>query len=269
MKIISLHRQPDRGLKVRSSPWWHVSARVAAALVNAALAIAFALIQTKLWNAADSTKFWLAAAVGSVGFATTSITAVRDVRKRRRTGQLQKIGDALRTAMYSISEQTKISPRRLGVALYVVERDRWPSLGLGRPRRRERLVRVFRDRSRERRGSASTVWRPGKGVIGRCVKNGKDEWLDITQEWDFYKGYTKEQWDALPDDARLGLTYEEFVRHEGRHGFVLATPVLVDHGVVGCVALDGPPGSAAKLSTAAVRGELGAAADIVGTFSLP
>jgi hypothetical protein len=71
---------------------------------------------------------------------------------------------------------------------------------------------------------------------------------------------TQDEWRRLPDDIRLGLSFEEYLNVRDKYAVVVATPIIDDSGsrsrVVGCVALDGPAGRLTDLTADEVLGLL-------------
>jgi hypothetical protein len=68
------------------------------------------------------------------------------------------------------------------------------------------------------------------------------------------------EWRQVPEDLRMGLEHGEYLDIRDKYGVVVASPIIDDSGhrsrVVGCLALDGPDGQLAALSSDEVLGLL-------------
>ena len=143
--------------------------------------------------------------------------------------------------------------RDLGIAAYRADKVWWwPG--------RTRLRRMYRVRASRRQVSSDVDWRPGKGVIGTCVVRGEVVASDLAQLYRDLGSPTRAEWPRLPEDVRLGLSYEEYLDVREKYAVVVASPIIDDSGsrsrVVGCIALDGPEGRLADLTTDEVLGLL-------------
>ena len=162
----------------------------------------------------------------------------------------------LSATAWAIVDLVMVDYRDIGLAVYRVGREPL------RPWRR-RLVRVHRVRARRRPTASKVRWAPGKGVIGACVERGQVVAQDLRAAYSALGPVTREEWEALPADIRLGLTFDELTDVREKYDVVVATPIIDDSGghgeVVGCVALDGPPGTLDDLGGDAVLGLLDSA----------
>jgi hypothetical protein len=70
------------------------------------------------------------------------------------------------------------------------------------------------------------VWRPGKGVIGLCVVEGRDIGFDVSELDARLAGVTRAEWSTLPEDARLGLSFDEWELLRDKYGVIVATPIV-------------------------------------------
>lgn len=229
-------------------------AKVAAAVLAAVAATGLALHETGVWSLSTGLRLALLLTAAAVGLVSATGAAVGDFRRGRAEARREDIGFAITGAAFAIQDLTLIDVRDLGLAVYVLRRDRWrPWLHV--------LDRVYRLRAARRPAVSGITWRPGKGVIGLCVQTrdavgqdvGRDEapWLDATpDDWAL----------RVPDHVRSGLTYEEFRAVRGKYHVVVAVPILDEtrpgDEVRGCLALDGPAGSYDTLWTQEVRDAL-------------
>ncbi|WP_432495848.1 hypothetical protein [Kineococcus gypseus] len=121
--------------------------------------------------------------------------------------------------------------------------------------------------------ASGTAWAPGKGVIGRCVAEGRVVAEDLAAADAALGDVDAAGWQRLPADVRQGLTHEEHRRLRGRYGVVVAVPLVDDSGpvsaVTGCLALDGPAGALAQLGGPAVLGVLEATGRAVARLEAP
>jgi hypothetical protein len=238
-----------------------LAVRLLAALVALAAATVVAADQTGLRSFAPGVRAGAAVTAAALAFVATAGSAVREYRTPRRAESSENLRYAVRQLAFSIAETTMIDVRDLGLAVYVVRRSRllpW----------RRRLDRVLRERSVRRPSVSRVVWRPGKGVIGRCVANGRDVAQDVGADMARWRGVSRQEWESrVPDDVRAGFSYEEFVDMQGRYHVVVATPILDDTArvtrVVGCLALDGPEGSYEDLAADDVRAAMAAIAPTI------
>lgn len=235
--------------------------RLLAALVALAAAAVIALDQAGLQDVRPVLRAGAAIVAAALAFAATTHAVFTDLRARRRASSIEDLRYAVRQLAFSIAEMSLVDVRDLGLAVYVVQRD-WPLLW------RRRLERVLRERSMRRPSASRVTWRPGKGVIGRCVATGTDVAQDVGADTAPWADATPEDWNLrVPDDVKAGFTYEEFLELQGRYHVVVATPILDDRGpttrVVGCLALDGPEGSFDDLAADDVRAAMAAMAPTI------
>ena len=236
-----------------------LAAKIAWAVVAAGAALGLAFDQAEVWQVARGTKVALIVAAALISVGSTLTAAVGEYRRQRGDALAGHARAILVPLAFVLQDMTGIDVRDQGLAAYVVRRVWWwPS--------RRRLVRIYRERPRL--SSASGVeWRPGVGVIGRCVVLGQDVCVDIASLDDLLTGVTAAEWSTLDEDVTLGLTWEEHRRLRGRYSVVLATPILVEYPsggrVVGCISVDGPPGSYDRIVASDVRAQAAAAAELL------
>ena len=80
-------------------------------------------------------------------------------------------------------------------------------------------------------------WTLGKGVIGQAweTMDLADHYTDT--EWAVMPS-DRAAYDALSDDARMGLRFRDFMALRGKYAGVIALPVRGHDGVAGVVAAD-------------------------------
>lgn len=189
------------------------------------------------------------AAVATVG------AAWRDWRERR-LGRRRELAEITLTAtLWAVVDQVRppLDFRDLGIAVYRSDRRWWWPWG-------SRLRRVHRVRASRRPVSSDVAWRPGKGVIGACVTQGEVVAVDLAQMSADLGQPSAQEWRQVPDDLRMGLEHDEYLDLRDKYAVVVASPIIDDRGprsrVVGCLALDGPDGRLASLSSEEVLGLL-------------
>jgi hypothetical protein len=229
---------------------WVFGTKVLAALAAGALTAGLALITAKKWDASDQTVLAMSVAAGVLAFVAASSAAWTDFRGRRRRQLGDHVATHARATFWNVHDATKgkIDPKDLGVAIYLVSWDR-PRLKRLRPYwKRKRLKRLHRERPRHHNETTGLIWRPGKGVIGACVERFAVSHSDVGAIWAPHRTATAVEWSTIDDSGvTQGLSHAEFrslVDGGKRLGAVIATPILKDGKVVGCVAVDGPSGSA-------------------------
>jgi hypothetical protein len=232
--------------------WWRVSAAAIAAVVGVGLG----LHEMGTW----ALPGWLSTSLLTTGVLVAFATATEAAIDERRHGHVAELREQARAVLapllLEIEEATGINARQLGVAAYRIRKPVWPfsKEHLERLLRMQLVIRV----------ASGIVWRPGVGVIGQCVARGEDvvENLAILDEQ--LADVSPADWDSLGDDLTYGFSYAEFQRVRGKYGVVLASPMIKEtplgSRVVGCVSVDGPPGSFQALASEEIRALVAAAA---------
>ncbi|HSX69054.1 hypothetical protein [Nocardioides sp.] len=229
--------------------------RIVAALAAALVAVVVGLQSAGVWTPGKGWAIRLVVLAAVLAFLSTTATAVREYLAPKAERRREDAGQVLRTAFWEIWAATKVSPLDLGIAAYEVHRPLW-----NWPPRAKQMQRIYRERARNRMNTSGVSWAPGKGVIGYAVERQSFVGLDVDAAWSHLANASEATWLAQSDDVRLGLSFEEFKKLQGKHGVVVAMPIIDDDRggrVVGCVALDGPAGSSAKLESTKVQRILG------------
>lgn len=235
-----------------------MAVKTLAALVGVAVTALLSARAADVYHPSHRSLVALVVAATVIAAGSTLVSAVAELRDQRGQVLRDETSVLLATAAWTIHDNAGFDPRDLGLAVYLVRRE------LLRPWRR-RLSAQQRVRAARRPATSAVVWRPGKGVIGRCVSEGRDTGQDTDGDYVSLGQVTRAQWDTtVQDSVRLGLSYDEFLEVRGKYGAVIATPIIRDGRggsvAIGCVALDGPPASHARLSRVEVSGALHTAA---------
>ncbi|RJK96796.1 hypothetical protein [Vallicoccus soli] len=187
-----------------------------------------------------------------IATGTSSATAVGEYRRKQAESRREDADFFLRGARWAVHDLTGLDVRDLGVACYAVRRPRLA------PWAAPRLRRIGRVRSTRRPAASGVRWRPGVGVVGVCVRDGRAVVRDVEADERPWLEATRRDWESVvPEHVKIGLSYDEFRRVRGKYHVVLAVPIIQEQGarsrVVGAVALDGPSGSYDALWTQDVR----------------
>jgi hypothetical protein len=232
--------------------WW----RVCAAAIAAAVGIGLGLNEMGTWTLPS----WFASTLLIAGVLVAFVTAAEAAVDQRRHGRVAELREQARAVLapllLELEEATGINARQLGVAAYRIRKPIWP---FGK----ERLERLLRLQLLIRVASG-IVWRPGVGVIGQCVLRGEDVVENLATLDEQLGSVSPEDWASLGPDLTYGFSYNEFQRVRGKYGVVLASPMIretpLGSRVVGCISVDGPPGSFQALASEEIRGLVAAAA---------
>jgi hypothetical protein len=235
-------------------PRRRLAAKVGAAVLAAAAATGLALDEAGIWEPGDEQRLGLLLATAALALGSATGAALGEYRRGRAEARRDDIAFALTGAAFAIQDLTLIDVRDLGLAAYVLRRDRW------RPWSKV-LDRAYRLRAARRPAVSGITWRPGKGVIGLCVQTRDAVGQDVGADEAPWLQADRNDWALrVPDHVKSGLTYEEFLAVRGKYHVVVAVPILDDTRpgaeVRGCLALDGPAGSFATLWTQEVRDAL-------------
>lgn len=228
--------------------------KVLAAVLAAAVGAGLALQGAEVWSPSDSVVVSLIVTAAVLAGGSTAISAVSEFRTRR-LGARRDFADAILTgALWAVVDATGFDYRSLGLAAYRIQRVWWAPW-------RRRLARIHRVRAHFRPAASGVRWTLGKGVIGACISQQQVVAQDLRTDYEALWPCSEEEWNTVaPPEARLGLTYAEFLDVRGKYDVVVAAPILDVSGAttraVGCVALDGPSGSLERLDDDDVLGLL-------------
>jgi hypothetical protein len=189
--------------------------------------------------------------------ASRVVAAVFTSRRREAQAQSQQI---LKTLVWAVSDETGLDPRMLGASA-------WSLVGVWRFKW---LYRLAREHYLSDPPPSQIWWTPGKGIIGRCVATGQKQIVNVrTIDTQLSQLVTAEEWGALPDERRMGLSFKEYEKIRGKYGTVVAMPIIDPargHRVIGVVSLDAPTGNHGKVSRPAVVEKVGQAAASVAQW---
>lgn len=228
-----------------------------AAVMAAGIGVGLALQGADVWSPPDAVVVGLIVTAAVLAAGSTTSSAAGEYRSRR-LGARREFADAIMTgALWAIVDATGLDYRALGLAAYRVHRIWWAP-------RRQRLARIHRVRAQLRPVASGIAWTAGKGVVGKCVTQqqvvARDLRMIYAAIWP-----CEHEWNTVaPPEARLGLSYAEFLDLRDKYDVVVAAPIFDASGsrtrTVGCVGLDGPAGSLDQLNTDDVHRVLDSAA---------
>ncbi|MET1004489.1 MAG: hypothetical protein ABWX96_03010 [Propionibacteriaceae bacterium] len=208
-----------------------------------------------------STRVLLAAVVTTTVLAAVSTIggAWTEWREQQLGHRRELVDFQLDATLWAIVDQvgSGLDYRDLGIAIYRTYRRWWWPF-------RQGLRRVQRVRATHRPVSSNIIFRPGKGVIGRCVETQAVAAYDLAQMYRDLGQPTEDEWASLPVDITLNLSYTEYLDARDKYAVVIASPIIDDASaqarVRGCIVLDGPDGRFADLNADEVLALLNSAA---------
>jgi hypothetical protein len=215
------------------------------------------LAQQGIWSTTPRMQELLIWTVGVVSAILIWDSAYATKRARRLDNLRVGIVPHLMNLRVLIERETGVGVAEIGVAVYVVHR-RWF---------RRRLKRVWGLRRGRAPAQSLVHWRPGKGVIGVCVKNAQGLAADLDDLNAKFELMAAREWSRLPSDERLGLSAKEMKSVRGKYQLVGAVPILGDPKPIGCVVVDAPRGSLADVFTDDVFDLMGDAARAIESLS--
>jgi hypothetical protein len=233
-----------------------VIGKIVLAVLGAAAAAGLSLRATRRWSPSDTVTVVLVVIVAVVAVLSSVTTAIGDYRRQRRIAATQDAEQALTAALWAIVDLLEASGvpidyRDLSLSVYRLHR---------RTGRRSSLRRVHMLRARNRPEASGIRWKPGLGVIGTCVQQGRLVAQDFAAISDLPDLRTEADWATLPDDVRLGLSWDQFSAARGKYGTIVAAPVYAPGKrgsvITGCIALDGPPDMEDELSATPVVNQM-------------
>lgn len=231
-------------------PRVRLAAKVLAAAVGAGATMTLLSVGMGLWTPHESVRTGLVIAVGVVAFTSSVYAATEEYRGHMAAAVRERVAFVLRALAFDLQDATGLDVRDLSLGVYLRRRAIWVPW-------RERLVRIHRERATSRPVTSGVRWSPGKGVVGRCVAEGQDIGVDLTELDASISEVSREKWATIDPELRLGLSWKEYQRVRGKYGVVLASPIIDDTGsparVVGCVSLDAPAGTRDRVTRDDIR----------------
>lgn len=175
------------------------------------------------------------ALVGVTAGLKPLVEAVKEPRGEHRRRYERKVEEILTGGFVKVVQTTGFDFTSVGMHAFLVRGIR-PS-----------LKRVGRVRLVRRAGTSGVRWTKGKGVIGTCWQKCAPVMYDIAAHREAALSMSAKAWDELPAEMRLGMTHQDYQR-ASTAGTIMAAPIQDDSGKFrGCVSLDAPAGSIAKL----------------------
>jgi hypothetical protein len=223
-------------------------AKTLAAVLVAVAAAILALNGAKIITA--SSRLLLASIVTTTVLAALSTigAAWKEWREKQLGNRRELLDFQLDATLWAILDQVGpgLDYRDLGIAIYRTYRRWWWPFS-------QRLRRLQRVRASHRPVSSNITFTTGKGVIGRCVETQAVAAYDLAQMYRDLGRPTEAEWEALPADVSLNLSYSEYLDARDKYAVVIASPIIDDSAaqarVRGCIVLDGPDGRFADLNT--------------------
>lgn len=220
-------------------------------------AIPLALKQAGAWKSPPEQLLVLCLLlIALVGAGEPFFARMRDRANRIAADELERTRQVMLMALVEIAHLVSLPCKDVGIHLFVVK-DRFPQ------RFRESVLeRKLRVRLSSMPVSSDVRWTIGKGVVGACWQQQRDQVVDLDGLHSAYYGADAEEWDRLSASVTLGLTFQDFERTRAKYGVVVATPVTRPlGGVVGIVAVDGPCGGSSALDSGPVKAAVRRVAD--------
>jgi hypothetical protein len=130
------------------------------------------------------------------------------------------------------SKKLSLDPAPIGLHAFIIQRTKGPP-------RYYYLERVAKLRLAHMPPSSGITWTRGKGVIGRCWAEQRIVAVPTGKLYAKVTAQSAVEWDKLPNEIRLNLTYPEFCQIRHKYSGVIAIPIFDQaKRVRGCVALD-------------------------------
>lgn len=198
------------------------------------------------------------AVVAAVALACAFARPIRALTTARLQQRRERVKAAMRALPFTIEAICPGVPiRDIGASTWLVRQaGRWSWLS-----------RLSRERFSPLPQASNIRWTKGKGVIGQCWAEEREKIVSTEAHDLAWTGKTQADWDGWNGpgpDTRMGLSWADYQKIRGKYGTVVAVPVKDgNEKVIGVVAVDGPPGHHALLSSKEVEREVTRAADLV------
>jgi hypothetical protein len=204
------------------------------AATSAVCTAGLALHGANIYHASRDQLISMVAAVAATSLIGAARTSWWEHTSERRARFREDVAQVLRGAAVITAEVTGKKVPSVGASAFVVSRG-------GLLWRQQYLRRIGRQRFASFPPPSNVVWTRGKGVIGRCWADRKPVVKDFTKIAKRHRGCSRDQFEKLKDDVRLGLNYTEWNEMIGKYGVVLAVPMTaspLDGKIIGVLALD-------------------------------
>jgi hypothetical protein len=232
-------------------PHWsqvRLGAKILSATLTFLAGLALAGHEAELWQFSPREEFRLASVSITLLFLSLTASAIHQWRSEKSEVTLRNIRQgvtySLHALLFRIQDETGIDVRDLGATVHLrVRTGIWPF-------HHEQLVPLAWARFRATSVSGIT-WRPGVGVIGRCVTLGRllivdvaalDRQLESLTEAEWHELAQREQQEPPEQSRTLGMSYREWQRARGKFSVILATPLIgrssTRSEILGCVSVD-------------------------------
>lgn len=200
----------------------------------------------------------MVALVGVVGVPAAVRGFYADSYMRPKYEVAHDVYPILYAAAIRISKKRRVDIDDLAITAFRVEP--------GRPLRfRRRLDRLARLRAAEGVPPSDVVWTRGKGVIGKCWADGRQEVYELNRAYAKWYPQGRHRWKVAPPNVRMNMSWDEMCEVNGKYGAVLPTQIKDRHGrVVGILAVDVPEGKGDVLRGEWIKKETRATALILG-----
>ena len=238
--------------------WATVRAWISALAGLAAAAATAYLVWAQLYPK-ETERFWEITSIAVVAVVAIGSSFARPLRIYtidRLERERHKVSIVLRGLPWTVHELTngKVPVQPLGASAWVVT-PWWPF---------QRLHRIAHERINEMPGPSGIRWSKGKGVIGHCWDQGREQIVDSGTFDKGHEDWTQDRWDRLDVKTRRGLSYKDYKKIRGKYGTVIAIPMFDRRERVrGVVVLDAPPGYHPLLKSPVVIEAVCAASGVV------
>lgn len=227
-----------------------------------AAAVPLVLAQAEVWEKPNRFVIVLSLAVIAVTGAAEPFMADW-VKSRRLVSEDRRrtVEDVLLAAIPEVSQLTSMRCSSIGIHVFAVH-DRRPGMGSTWDWIRRRgpflpyaeLTRVARVRLANWPEPSNIKWRYRTGVVGSCWAHERGLTKDVHALQEPHYDCSADDWEGVPPEVTLHMTFREFELSKRKHGMIVAHPInRTDGEVVGVVAIDGPPGQSSALDSGPVR----------------
>lgn len=206
--------------------------RIVLASLAALTGAALALDQAKVIALTKDEIVGAIVVIAAVAIASPLVEALQDWSAANRLRYEQEMSQTLRGLLETVAQFPGIDWRSIGASVFLVQRRHWywPANVLKRVAY-EGFVYVT--------PPVPSEWSNGQGVPGQCWASGADAAADLGALEKLSAAQRAEQWDRLPADDRLGLSYLAFQAIKPK-GAEIVSPIVVGDRVLGVVSLNAP-----------------------------
>ncbi|MBE1548137.1 hypothetical protein GGC64_002145 [Mycobacterium sp. OAS707] len=235
---------------------WAFWGSVVRAVIQAAAA---AIVATgRYWDPQGEEPQLLVGAATTLGLLLV-YEPIRERRRAKKAGysahQLDLVRAALARLVAEIQHLAQAQMSAITAHIHVVER-RWPWTRADQIK----LTRIDRLVFNDSFSPTDIEFGPSKGVIGTCLTSKSTTMVFMTRRSIDADG--PEDWELVPDEERIGLTWEDHRQLKNRrYGGLIAEPVKDRRGnVIGVLSVGVERGLEQNLGTRSVAKAMGSAA---------